>query len=446
MRKIIAGAMSLIMLLSTAVLPGCTARKDSSSRETVVLGNYHGKPLEWIILDSNDHGHTLLLSKYVIDARYYDDTEPGTADSEDLSWADSTLRQWLNSDFVDNTFNEIERRGIIKTYTTDGTTGRYHLSGPTDPPDKVFLLSIDEAKRYFAKDEDRRVKPVEDPDSYEGLVVDKDGCCNWWLRSSGFEGGSAASVKNTGAVNLQGNQRNTFHLGVRPAMWVDLITVTYELEVESSRIESEQSEIAKEKEEYEARNPSKIVFKSENLVTFGNYDSRKIEWIVLDKQDDKMLLMTKDIIDCCAYDYSEDDITWEKCDLRRWLNNTFYNQAFGTGEKGLILKTDVENKKNPEYQTSGGNDTKDKVFILSYDESHKYLSGDSSRQAASAVGAKNRNLYVDENGYSFWWLRTPGKYSNTACYVDHLGSTKKAGLMNRSNYIGVRPVIWVTLK
>ena len=160
------------------------------------------------------------------------------------------------------------------------------------------MLSIDEAKRYFAKDEDRRAKPMEDPDSYEGLVVDKDGCCNWWLRSPGSEGGSAASVKSTGAVNLQGNQRNTFHLGVRPAMWLTLDSVTYELELESSRIASEQAEIEKEKEEYEARNPSKIVFKSENLVTFGNYDSRKIEWIVLDKQDDKMLLMTKDIIGC----------------------------------------------------------------------------------------------------------------------------------------------------
>ena len=113
----------------------------------------------------------------------------------------------------------------------------------------------------------------------------------------------------------------------------------------------------------------------------------------------------------------------------------------------MILMTEITNSGNKDKKVPGGNNTEDKVFLLSLDEAETYFHGDSSRQTAAIPYAKKGNvLYVDENGYSLWWLRTPGKYSNTACYVDHLGSTKKAGLMNRSNYIGVRPAIWVTLK
>ena len=130
-------------------------------------------------------------------------------------------------------------------------------------------------------------------------------------------------------------------------------------------MESELAEEAKEREEYEARDKSRIKFRSDYTATFGTYNSKSIEWIVLDRQDDKVLLVTRDIIDSSAYDYSEKDVTWEKCQMRQWLNNSFYNEAFGSSEKGLILKTDVVNGYNAEYKTNGGNDTQDKVFHIS---------------------------------------------------------------------------------
>jgi hypothetical protein len=166
----------------------------------------------------------------------------------------------------------------------------------------------------------------------------------------------------------------------------------------------------------------------------------------LDRQDDKVLLITRDIIDCIAYDYSEKDVTWEKCQMRQWLNNSFYNEAFGSSEKGLILKTDVVNGYNAEYKTNGGNDTQDKVFLLSVDEAKKYFPNDGSRQAAGAKDLKNGSLYVDENGYSLWWLRTPGAVGSASAYVDHLGRIKEGGMYNKYYYVGVRPAIWVTLK
>ena len=453
MKKIIAGVMSLIMLMSTAVLPGCyaveyPAAPSLASRETVVLGNYHDKDLEWIVLDTNDRGEKLLLSKYVIDARFFNEIVPGASSYEDRSWGTSTLRRWLNVDFQESTFTEPEQIGIQRTYIDDSSVfaRKHNETVETGSYDDLFLLSIDEANRYFASDEDRRAKPLEDPDSYEDLWVDEDGYCSWWLRSSGSEDGCSASVRSTGFIYHRGDLRNNFHLGVRPAMWVNFHYIESAIEAESSRMESELAEEAKEREEYEARDKSRIKFRSDNTATFGTYNSGSIEWIVLDRQDDKVLLITRDIIDCIAYDYSEKDVTWEKCQMRQWLNNSFYNKAFGSSEKGLILKTDVVNGYSAEYKTNGGNDTQDKVFLLSVDEAKKYFPNDGSRQAAGAKDLKNGSLYVDENGYSLWWLRTPGAVGSASAYVDHLGRIKEGGMYNKYYYVGVRPAIWVTLK
>ena len=162
MKKIMAGVMSLIMLMSTAVLPGCysveyPAAPSLASRETVVLGNYHDKDLEWIVLDTNDRGEKLLLSKYVIDARFFNEIVPGASSYEDRSWGTSTLRRWLNVDFQESSFTEPEQIGIQRTYIDDSSVfaRKHNETGETGSYDELFLLSIDEANRYFATDEDR---------------------------------------------------------------------------------------------------------------------------------------------------------------------------------------------------------------------------------------------------------------------------------------------------
>jgi hypothetical protein len=133
--------------------------------------------------------------------------------------------------------------------------------------------------------------------------------------------------------------------------------------------------------------------------------------------------------------------------LRKWLNNSFLNEAFSQEEKKMILMTEITNSGNKDKKVPGGNNTEDKVFLLSLDEAETYFHGDSSRQTAAIPYAKKGNvLYVDENGYSLWWLRTPGATGEAACYVDHLGRIQTGGMMNRFDYIGVRPAIWVALK
>ena len=101
-------------------------------------------------------------------------------------------------------------------------------------------------------------------------------------------------------------------------------------------------------------------------------DGKDIEWISLEKENGKIFLLSKYAIDCKSYNETQkDDITWEKCSLREYLNKTFYDNAFSSSEKELILTTDVVNNDIEKYGTKSGNDTKDKIYLLSVDEVKK---------------------------------------------------------------------------
>ena len=91
-------------------------------------------------------------------------------------------------------------------------------------------------------------------------------------------------------------------------------------------------------------------------VQFGGYD-----WYVLDKQDGKMLLLTEKIIGRRAYHNRVENITWETCDIRKYLNGEFYN-SFNETDRERIIEVMNNNPANPWYGTSGGNPTADKFF------------------------------------------------------------------------------------
>lgn len=93
-----------------------------------------------------------------------------------------------------------------------------------------------------------------------------------------------------------------------------------------------------------------------------------IEWLVLARDGNKALLISRYGLDAQKYNTINTGVTWEKCTLRTWLNNAFYNKAFNSAEQTAILITNVDNSKNQCYSgwsTSGGNNTQDKVFLLS---------------------------------------------------------------------------------
>ncbi|MBP5781130.1 MAG: hypothetical protein J6X34_07845 [Clostridia bacterium] len=102
------------------------------------------------------------------------------------------------------------------------------------------------------------------------------------------------------------------------------------------------------------------------------------------------MLLSKYGLDCQPFNKDHTSATWENCSLRAWLNDEFINTAFSDTEKAWISLTSLANPDNPEEGTSGGNDTADKVFILSLDEavnteygfSGEYGTADKLRQCA----------------------------------------------------------------
>ncbi len=202
-----------------------------------------------------------------------------------------------------------------------------------------------------------------------------------------------------------------------------------------------------------------------NYVTFGHYpqtsggnDSTEIEWLVLARDGSKALLISRYGLDAQPYNKYYVNITWEKCMLRTWLNGEFLSKAFTAEEQKGILLTNVDNgSKQGYWSTSGGNNTQDRVFLLSYAEANKYLGvtyndgkNKKSRVAPTAYVIKqgaftsSSNKTADGDASGWWWLRSPGYNQNYAADVSYDGSLYSSRVFDVS--VCVRPALWINLE
>lgn len=187
---------------------------------------------------------------------------------------------------------------------------------------------------------------------------------------------------------------------------------------------------------------------------FGSYeqDNNKsngqedIEWLVLAKEGTKILVISKEALDCKPYNTSYKGVTWETCTLRKWLNNDFINAAFSADERTMIPTVTVSADKNPDYSTNPGNATQDQVFLLSITEVNKYFSSDSARQCKPTDFAVANGAYVSSNNGNCWlWLRSPGYFQKYAAYVYYDGDVIEYGYGVYLVNIAVRPALWIDL-
>jgi hypothetical protein len=182
-------------------------------------------------------------------------------------------------------------------------------------------------------------------------------------------------------------------------------------------------------------------------IEFGRYD-----WFVLDVQSDRMLILSDNILEKRPYNDLCTDMPWEQCTLRKYLNGEFYDK-FDAEAKRRIAETTITNDCNPWWSNvSGGNATRDKIFLLSIEEVVQYF-GDSGQ-------LKNRSPkgnYIDDN-YSpariarlagggkawWWWLRSPGIRNHAAGVSDDGGLVVHG---RRVDFVsgGVRPALFLNL-
>ena len=179
-------------------------------------------------------------------------------------------------------------------------------------------------------------------------------------------------------------------------------------------------------------------YEQDNIATNGKED---IEWLVLAREDNKILVISAKILDCQQYNTQLTHTTWEMCSLRKWLNDTFLRDAFSADEQAQIQSTDVTADINPIYNTNPGNDTTDKVFLLSIVEAEKYFSSASARQCELTEYVNKKN----KGNSRAWWLRSPGFNTNYAAYANYDGLFCYSGLSIRTNSVGVRPSMWINL-
>lgn len=192
-----------------------------------------------------------------------------------------------------------------------------------------------------------------------------------------------------------------------------------------------------------------------DIVYFGNYEqdndtsngAEKIEWQVLAKENNKVLVISKYALDSQHYNTADKDVTWETCTLRTWLNGTFLNSAFSTNEQAAIAQTTVTADGNPEYDTDSGNATTDKVFLLSIDEANKYFSSYSARQCKPTAFTLANGVWWEEDGgvVHYWRLRSPGGAQDYTAVVRGDGSVACYGFRVDNGGDAIRPAMWINL-
>jgi len=193
-------------------------------------------------------------------------------------------------------------------------------------------------------------------------------------------------------------------------------------------------------------------YKVGETIEFGNYPQDKdgtekpIEWIVMKNEGNQVLLLSKYVLDAKSYNEEWEDVTWETSDIRQWLNNEFYTAAFNKSEKAKIQTSLIKNEDNSEHGTSGGNDTEDKVFLLSEKEAETLFSNDDERIAKATEYAEKSGVYVNEEKAAYWWLRSPGDSGDDAAEVIYSGWVYRDGNYVDDSSGGVRPALHLNLQ
>ena len=189
-----------------------------------------------------------------------------------------------------------------------------------------------------------------------------------------------------------------------------------------------------------------------DIITFGNYWQGKdksagkqpVEWQVLDVKDGKALVISKYCLINHRYNEEYTYVTWETCTLRKWLNDTFIKDIFSAEEMKAVTLSDVSADKNPNYYTNQGNDTKDKLFLLSIKEVEQYFVSNEKRLCKPTK--YDNGAYEHSCEYDWWWLRSAGHYGDCAVSVGYDGSVNYTGGNVYHCHSSVRPAFWVNLK
>ena len=476
------------------------------------------EPLSWVVL-TKDKGKLFLVSLYALEAGTvldgvgdpygeeddYDEDDDGGYDYDDpYEWKDSFVRSWLNGAFINKAFSADELAIIDDTKLEEEAC-----------VDKVFLLSKDEVlnQNYaLAKTEDRSCIPTKYSLNYGdgGYGIDMyGGGCYWWLRTEDkskeryyyLVAGNGKIISHNGiGLDLEVGYSHEYDdddeedgtvyiedgaFGIRPALVVNLTGDAKDLIVKTGKSTKDKkwNDMTTDYTSTDSNPDSgydpdsiweiliperevKEISEAEqgDLVLFGSYEQdnnskngkEAIEWIVLSRSDNELMLLSRYGLDCKAYNDAEAKNSWESCKLREWLNDTFYNEAFSQDEMKKVKAQKLKNMAGNKVQK----ETEDKVFILSAEDTINPEYGfnadkdkkDPLRACVPTKYATKQGLYIDdeiwttdEDDLCNWWLRNLDESKKYAYVIGEFGYLSEDYGVSIDE-LAARPAIVISLK
>jgi hypothetical protein len=195
------------------------------------------------------------------------------------------------------------------------------------------------------------------------------------------------------------------------------------------------------------------VYEQDNDLSNGK---EPIEWKVLSNEAGELFIVSKYALEVKSYNDEYVKATWESCTLRKWLNEDFLKEAFSEDERSHIKPMALTNGKNRKNGLDGGNDTIDRVFLLSYDDvvnpaygfSDDFRDYDIKRRCTLSVYARGKCEYsiegndLNEDGLPgcIWWIRMPGIINTETGGVNGNGQVSLLGFPDNA-HMGIRPAI-----
>ena len=174
------------------------------------------EPIEWIVLDVDEANQkAFLLSKYSLETRVvYPERVP-------MYWGASTLREWMNGEFLNAAFTAEEQERILTTTVTNENPHGMKGAG-ADTEDKLYLLSHEEILHYFPEQSSRMAYATEHAKAQGCTIGEKTGACRWWLRTTGARKMDMWGVRVDGRLTAYGMQDVDWPTNtVRPVFWMD---------------------------------------------------------------------------------------------------------------------------------------------------------------------------------------------------------------------------------
>lgn len=498
---------------------------------------YRYEPIKWRVLSVNEDGtDALLMADQDLDAQPYHTEYSDTENSDEIIWENSSVRTWLNEDFMDKAFTDEEKEAVIPTEIENKKSPEYvkeegeeQEEAPTT--DRVYLLSREEvtSRAYGFTDsiKETRTRTVSRTDfaGTGGTIKAEDAYGSYLLRTK-------SSKSLVDLVDWMDGSIPSEHIGLflsrvdavqqlRPVLHLDLTKTDlwrYAGKINQEGAETEpdatpsvptQAPTAKPgvtmaPGQVYPKNP--VVNKSDmssntwDCIYFGNYYNTKItpsvlaeagehdsvkeneqgegylvrheqgyfqyepiKWRVLSINEDgtDAFLMADEALDVAQF-YNENDveITWEKSDIRSWLNQDFMQTAFTEEEQSAVKTTDVTTADNPWSNEPGGNDTEDKIYLPSIEEMRNPDYGFSSdaeeentrKFRVTDYAEKGGTPYEPYAGFMPCWLRSPGVSKGCPAIVGDWGNgniptdlSDTVSVIKSAEYVGVRPVIHVDL-